>query len=103
LLYVQEPYPAMRTAQRVMRRSETILTPIEAAAEDVEVRTERMNEMLDSPSVGQKPDGAVGRFCGHAGARRCQRDLYGVPQKGPQRSGRRRGRCAAARRLCRGR
>jgi hypothetical protein len=54
LLYVPESYPAMCTAQRVSRRSETILTPIEAAAEDVDVRTDRMNEMLDSPHLSAK-------------------------------------------------
>ena len=48
VLYVQNPFPAIVTAQPVVRRSETILSPIESATEDVLTRCASIVEQVDS-------------------------------------------------------
>lgn len=47
VLHVTEPFPFLTTAQRVVRREETTLSPIRAAVEDVEVRTEQILEVVN--------------------------------------------------------
>ena len=49
VLYVNNPFPAIVTAQPVVRRTETILSPIESATEDVLSRCQSIVEQVDSP------------------------------------------------------
>jgi len=44
----------VKTAQRIVRRVETILSPIESAIEDVDIRTDKMNEMVESAHTQAK-------------------------------------------------
>ena len=48
VLYVSNPFPAIVTAQPVVRRTETILSPIESATEDVLSRCQSLVEQVDS-------------------------------------------------------
>ena len=41
VIFVKSPFPHVTTAQTVIKRSETILDPIESACEDVDERTHR--------------------------------------------------------------
>ena len=54
VLYVQHPFPAILTAQLVCRKTETILSPIESATEDVNARTQSILELLDSQNASYK-------------------------------------------------
>ena len=54
VLFVQHPFPAIVTAQLVVRKTETILSAIESATEDVNARTASILEVIDSPHVNHK-------------------------------------------------
>ena len=54
VLHVQHPFPAILTAQLVVRKTETILSAIESATEDVNARTASILEVIDSPHVNHK-------------------------------------------------
>ena len=54
VLHVQHPFPAILTAQLVVRKTETILTAIESATEDVNARTASIVEHIDSPHLNAR-------------------------------------------------
>ena len=54
VLYVRLPFPAILTAQPVVRRTESILSPIEVAIEDVRLRTAAAHELLGSAHLHSK-------------------------------------------------
>ena len=54
VLYVQHPFPAILTAQLVVRKTETVLSPIESATEDVNARTTAILDVIDSPHLNHK-------------------------------------------------
>jgi len=51
VLFVKDPFPYMKTAQKVIRRVETILSPIESAVEDIEMRIDRLQTEVDASVV----------------------------------------------------
>jgi len=54
VLYVKDHFPSIQTAQKIFKRTETILSPIESAIEDIELRSERMNSECESTHINKK-------------------------------------------------
>ena len=54
VLYVAHPFPYILTAQRVVRRVETILSPIESATEDVATKTAQLSALLTQSQLTSK-------------------------------------------------
>jgi len=54
VLYVAHPFPYILTAQPVVRRVETILSPIQSATEDVSTKTSQLAALLTQSSLTSK-------------------------------------------------
>lgn len=54
VLYVRAEFPYILTAQSVVKRTETILSPILSATEDVNLRTNSLLELLSSETLNAK-------------------------------------------------
>jgi hypothetical protein len=54
ILYVRAEFPYILTAQSVVRRQETILSPIASATEDVILRTNSLLELISSDTLNAK-------------------------------------------------
>lgn len=48
-LSVELPFPWLKTVQEVTTRQEEVLNPIQAAIEDIDVRTKRLTDLLSNP------------------------------------------------------
>lgn len=51
LLYVRHTFPYTKTAQRVSKREESVVCPIEASTDDIRQRTENILSLLSQPRV----------------------------------------------------
>jgi hypothetical protein len=54
VVYVKHPFPCVMTAQPILKRDETILSPIQSACDDVDERTKRMTQLLDAGNPDSK-------------------------------------------------
>ncbi len=91
ILFVERPFPYVKTVQRVVEREEKILSPIEATLEDVDARTKKLLYMAHDPRVNPKQltgllAGAVATQV-HGGAKDVCKCFLGEYKAGQSRDG----------------